>query len=400
MRNNIPKALLRGDLPDPFTHGLYRLAPYRGCAHGCRYCDGRAERYYVEGDFEKDIVIRSSIPEALAEELPKLRESGLVVFGSGTTDPYQPFEARENITGRAASLLAKAPAGLPALSASVLTKSALALRDLETWKAVNAKNGFLLLVSITSLDEELRKLMEPGASTFAERLAMLKRFKEAGCSTGILAMPLLPGLSDSRQSLEGLYDAAIEAGVDFLMPGGLTLRPGRQKDLYLKTLRETHPELLPLTEELYREERPSGAPLRSYREKSEAMAMEIAERRGLPTFLPHRIHARLLPAHDSFRVLLRDMVELYAQRGIDTGALRAAADRYDAWLVGLRRYFRKRRLLPPSWLEERFAAALEEGELERTLANERLWGFARAVLLEGKRLDYLGLRLEESEKTG
>jgi len=280
MSSSANRALLRGDLPDSFTHGLYRLAPFRGCAHGCRYCDGRAERYYVEGDFEKDIIVRGGIPEALAAELPRLREEGMIVFGSGTTDPYQPCELRENITGRAAALLARPLQATPRLSASVLTKASLA---------------------------------EPGGSPFAERFRMLKRFKEAGMATGILAMPLLPGLSDSRASLAGLYEAAKEAGVDFLMPGGLTLRPGRQKELYLKTLAASHPELLEATLELYREERASGAPLRSYREGLQAMTMELATEQELPFLLPHGVQARLLPPHDSFRILLRDMVELYAQ---------------------------------------------------------------------------------------
>ncbi|HUX43029.1 MAG TPA: radical SAM protein [Rectinemataceae bacterium] len=393
MRTNRPKALLRADLPDPFTHGLYRLAPYRGCAHGCRYCDGRAERYYVLGDFEKDIIIRKDIPEALAEELPRMREEGMVVFGSGTTDPYQPCELVEDISGRAARLLATPPAGTPRLSASVLTKASLAERDIEAWAGVNSKSGFLILASITSLDESLRELMEPGSAPFAERFRMLKRFKEAGCATGILAMPLLPGLSDSRQSIASLYEAAVEAGVDFLMPGGLTLRPGRQKELYIKTLAAARPELLDFTLELFREERPSGAPSRSYRKGLEALAIGVANEYDLPFLLPHRVHAGLLPAHDSFRVLLRDMVELYRLKGIGTRPLEAAADRYDAWLVGLRRYFRRQRSLPSSWLPERFESAVADDELDRVLDNPRLSAFARAVLVEGAILDYRNLRL-------
>lgn len=393
MPNSRTKALLRGDLPDSFTHGLYRLAPYRGCAHACRYCDGRAERYYVEGDFEKDIVVRGGIPEALEAELPRLREEGMIVFGSGTTDPYQPCELRENITGRAAALLAHPPLATPRLTASVLTKSCLAERDFEAWKALDSKSGFLLLVSITSLDEDLRELMEPGSSPFSERLRMLKRFKEAGMSTGILAMPLLPGLSDSRTSLATLYEAAKEAGVDFLMPGGLTLRPGRQKELYLKTLASSHPELLETTLELYKDEKASGAPAWSYRRRLQAMTMELATEAAMPFLLPHRNLARLLPPHDAFRVLLRDMAELYAQRGVDTGPLEAAAARYDLWLIGLRRYFRGHRSLPPSWLPERFASALADKELDPILANPRLAAFAHSVLEDGAILDYHSLRL-------
>ena len=213
------------DLPDNFTRSLYKVAPYRGCAHGCRYCDGRAERYYVEGDFERDIVVRKTIPERLAHDLPTCRERGIVAFGSGTTDPYQPLESTEDITGACAALLSSPQVNSLGLPAMVMTKSALALRDLDHWKAVNEAGGFLLMVSLTSMDEGLREIMEPGASTFRERLALLKKFKEAGCAVGILAMPFLPGLSDGAASISGLYSEALAIGVDFIMPGDLPCVP-------------------------------------------------------------------------------------------------------------------------------------------------------------------------------
>ncbi len=73
MKVRSPKLLKPADLPDSFTRSLYKIAPYKGCGHGCCYCDGRAERYYVEGDFEQDVEIRRAVPDRLAEELPKLR---------------------------------------------------------------------------------------------------------------------------------------------------------------------------------------------------------------------------------------------------------------------------------------------------------------------------------------
>jgi len=405
------RLLKPADLPDNFTAALYKVAPYRGCAHGCRYCDGRAEKYYVEGDFERDIQIRGDIPSRLAAELPGLRERGMIAFGSGVTDPYQPCEAEKNLTGRAASILAglaettgasgSAPnetlfeedrAGSPP-SALVMTKSALALRDLGAWKRLHERSGFILLVSLTSLDEELRELMEPGASSFAERLELLKAFKAAGCLTGILAMPFLPGLSDDEASIRRLYEAAAAAGVDYLMPGGLTLRPGRQKDLYLATLAKARPELLDSTRELFQENRPSGMPGgASLRDLSSRMAAVRADYR-IPYLMPHEALVRLLPPHDAFRVLLRHMAELYKERRIDTSALLRSADAYDAWLLGLRREFRRHRKLPALWLEERFSESLQSGELFTVLANQKLERFAAAVLLEGARLDFISLKL-------
>jgi DNA repair photolyase len=385
------KLLRPADLPDNFTRSLYKIAPYKGCGHGCRYCDGRAERYYVEGDFELDVEIRRDIPERLARELPALRERGMVAFGSGVTDPYQALERGEAITGACAALLADAPQALPAL---VMTKSSLVLRDLPLWRRVNERAGFVLLVSLTSLDEGLREVMEPGASSFASRLEAVRAFKAAGCAVGVLAMPFLPGLSDGDESIAALYGACSEAGVDFVMPGGLTLRPGRQKEFYLRALAASRPSLVEPTLSLYREERPSGSPAPA---AARALFDRIAPIRrafAMPYLLPHRVFAAFLPPYDALRILFRDMLELYAERGIDTAALARSASAYDAWLLGLRRAFRRRRSLPSFWIEERFEEAARGGELGTILGNERLSSFVTQVVAEGARLDYSSLRLE------
>jgi DNA repair photolyase len=385
------KLLRPADLPENFTRSLYKIAPYKGCGHGCRYCDGRAERYYVEGDFERDVEIRGGIPSRLASELPGLRERGMVSFGSGVTDPYQPLERDNNITGACAAILAATERPIPA---QVMTKSSLALRDLPLWKALNARSGFVLLVSLTSMDEDLRSVMEPGASSFGERLAMLKAFKEAGCATGVLAMPFLPFLSDGESSMRELYAACAEVKVDFVMPGGLTLRPGRQKDFYMNALAAYRPDLVEKTRSLFAEERASGAPYSWASAALGARFSSIQAESGIPYLLPHRLFARFTPAHDSLRLLFRDMLELYAARGVDTKALERSASAYDEWLLGLRRAFRRKRSLPDNWLEERFAEASKDGELDRVLANERLAAFAAKVNLEGARLDYSSLKLE------
>jgi DNA repair photolyase len=384
------KLLKPADILDNFTRSLYKIAPYRGCAHACRYCDGRAERYYVEGDFERDVEVRRDIPERLGRELPSLRERGMIAFGSGVTDPYQPLESKEMITGACARLLAGSPLAVPAL---VMTKSSLVSRDLQYWSSVNGRAGFVLLVSLTSLDESLREVIEPGASSFAARLDTIRSFKAAGCAVGILAMPFLPGLSDSQDSIRSLYAACTEAKVDFIMPGGLTLRPGRQKDFYMHALAEYRPDLLDSIRDLYREDRVSGAPLAAASRTLYAKIAPIQREFSMPPLLPHEIFARFLPPHDALGILFRDMTELYAARGIDTSSLKTSAYAYDSWLVGLRRVFRRKRNLPEGWLDERFAEAARDGELERVLDNRRLYRFASAVLNEGACLNYSSLKL-------
>lgn len=396
-QDSLNRLIRPADLPDNFTRSLYKIAPYRGCAHACRYCDGRAERYYVEGDFEKDIVDRPDIPDRLLADLPRLRESGMIAFGSGTTDPYQPREAELGITGRCAEILANYTGeGRLRIPALVMTKSRLVLRDLELWRRINEKSGFVLLVSLTSLDEDLRRRMEPGASSFQERLEVLRAFKAAGCGTGILAMPFLPGLSDGEASIRALYEAAAELEVDFIMPGGLTLRPGRQKDLYLDTISSFRPDLSPLLRDIYSEERASGAPRNSAMKDLADRIASIQKDYDLPWLLPHKCFARLLPAHDSFRILLLDMLELYRSKAVDTSRLRQSSRRYDAWLVAQRRIFRRSRSLDPSWLEGRLAQALNDGELGEILANDKLLAFSRKIINDGYYLDYASLELRPS----
>lgn len=385
---SVAHALKKGVLPDHFTRALYACAPYRGCGHGCRYCDGRAEKYYVEGDFERDIERRANLPELLAVELPVLRDRGIISLGSGVTDCYQPCESVARITERCIPLFQSR--GWPT---QVMTKSALIMRDLEKWRAVNERGGFLLFMTVTGVDEKNRRVMEPGASSYRERLDTLAAFTAAGMVTGALAMPLLPGISDDDAALRSLFGSLKECGIAFAMAGGLTLRPGRQKDTYFQTLRAARPDLVGEYERLYIEERPSGMPIRTARDELARRIAPLLREIGLPYTLPHRIHARILPQHDSLRILLRDMVELYAERGIATRPLTAAADRYDVWLKEIRTQFRRRRTLESTWLQDRFLNAAELGELDKVLNNDKLASFAKEVVLRGRRLDYLSLKL-------
>jgi len=350
----------------------------------------------VEGDFEKDIEVRDSIPSRLESELSLVRERGIVGFGSGVTDSYQPIEAKEEISGRCARILAEAPRTLPAM---VMTKSALPLRDLPTWKRLNERTGFILQVSITSLDEELQKRMEPGAASFADRLKLLRAFKEAGCVTGVLAMPFLPGISDSVDSIAALYAACVDAGADFIMPGGLTLRPGRQKQCYLESIRNWYPSIYTSTHDLYSEDRPSGSPIRAAIQPLFQRISRIQKDFNIPIQLPYSCYEKMLPRYDSLHILFHDMLELYGEKGIDITPLRRSTDRYDAWLISLRRMYRKKRSLPSDWLDERFSDAIATEELHGILDNPRLEGFINSLIREGALFNYTTLQLEGRESS-
>jgi hypothetical protein len=204
-------------------------------------------------------------------------------------------------------------------------------------------------------------------------------------------MPLLPWIGDGEEEAGRLFAAAKEAGAVLVAPGGLTLRPGRQKDLFFDTLLSFEPALVPRYRQLYAEERPSGSPLGSHSRKTRPVWKRLLEDLRLPFLVPHAVHRRLLGPQDSARVLLCHMGELYAARGVPTGPLKAAAERYDAWLAGERTAFRRRRTLPRIWLEDRYDAALESGEMERILDNPKLARFLRRLEADNLVFDYVDL---------
>jgi DNA repair photolyase len=367
--------LRRQRFSEPFLAAKYRLSPYSACEHGCVYCDGRAERYYVEGEFDRDIVVRTNAAEVLAAEIPRVREKGVISIGSGITDAYQPVEGRLGLTRRCAEVLAGGDH-----AAALLTKSALAARDLDLWAAVNARGGFLLLVSLVFADDGPRRIFEPRASTVAARLELLRAFKQRGCAVGVLAMPLLPFVSDSDESVEALLDALAAVPVDFVIPGGLTLR----RDL---------PALLPQVEALYAGCRASGAPLAAYSRDLASRCAAALDARGLPGLVPHAVYRGRMQVYDELNVLLLHMEEIYGRRGVDTAALRAARRRYLEWLTPRKAEVDRRRSLRHDAVDEELHALCASRELASVLGNDRLAAFVRDVVLEQRAFDYVEARL-------
>jgi len=387
----VKTALRKQNLSDSFIAGKYRCSPYMACEHGCAYCDGRAERYFVEGDFSRDIVVRTNLPERLSAEIPALREKGFITMGSGITDVYQPVEAERELTRRCASVLAACNSPV-----SIMTKSALSLRDLDIWRKVAAGPGFMFLVSLTFTNDDERRMFEPGASPVAARVEALDQYKKAGCHTGILAMPLLPGITDTDRNLEALFRLAVAAKVDFIMPGGLTLRPGRQKSFFFDRIADTRPALLSLYRELYRENRESGLAVDGYRDKLAARCASYNSRFKLPFLVPHPIYRGRLHVYDEMNVLLQHMRELYGARDVDTRPLRKGTERYLAWLSGRKAEYNRKRSVSYRRLDRELHDAVSSGEIVTMLENDKLAAFFREVVLERRVFDYVSLELTDS----
>jgi DNA repair photolyase len=325
---DMKKALKKHPLVDTFFISKYATSPYRACEHACSYCDGRAEKYYVEGDFEQDIIIRRNLPDLLRSELSKTKEKGVVHFCSGVSDPYQPVESQEKLMRKCAEVMLES-----VFPASVLTKSSLVLRDIDLWEQLHQKNGFTLLMTITFLDDKLSHIFEPGASPVSERLSTLKAFKDRGIPIGIMAMPLLPFISDSPGFMQDFATKTKEIGADFIVPGELTLRPGRQKDSFLNILQDHFPLLVPKYEELYSENRPSGRCLDRYHSQLYKPFYRIFTDAGIPLLAPHRLYHGQFPKYYELTILLNHMLQLFSWKGIDTRRLKKSNQLYLDWLT-------------------------------------------------------------------
>ncbi len=385
---DVHRALRTSPLIDSFLCCRFSFSPYMACGHGCRYCDGRAEKYWVEGDFERDIVVRRNLPRLLREELPRLRERAPVGIGSGITDSYQPLEKKLALTRECAAILGEH--GFPV---SLLTKSALVTRDIDLWENVNRRSSFILNMSIATMDEDVRRRFEPGASPIAERLDTLRAFRQRGMAVGVMAIPLLPFISDGEQDVRALVRTLKEAGAAFVMPGGLTLRPGRQKEFFMKELSEAYPGLVGKYREIYAEERQSGACTRRYRDGLSERIASATKGLDVPFLLPHALYKGRVPLYDELHLLLQHMAELYAARRVAIGALKSATGCYAEWLLQKKRVFNRRRSLRQGDLEADTIALFTTGDAAGLLGNSKLAAFLGSVALERRVFDYVTLSL-------
>jgi len=196
--------------------GDYSLNCYTGCAHGCLYCYARfMQRFHPHPEpWGRFVDIKINAVEALERQLPRLRPGA--VFVSSACDGWQPLEAEWKLTRRCCELLLRL-----GFRVNALTKSALILRDLEVFAGREAQVG----VTVTTLEEGLKALWEPGASSVEERLRVLAEARRAGIETSIMFGPLLPFLSDGQDSLDLLFRRAAELKVGRVWVDALNPRP-------------------------------------------------------------------------------------------------------------------------------------------------------------------------------
>ncbi len=313
-------------MTDSWFVARYAMNLYRGCEHGCVYCDGRAERYYVEGDFERDIIVKGNAVELLRNELSRLPEPGFLFLGGGVSDAYQPAEEQHGLARGALELALKY--GVPV---HVLTKSALVERDLDLLEAIAKETSAILSFSINTTSDSTAGFFEPGASPLSERWRVLGAARARGIATGVMAMPMLPGVTDGADDIQRLVAQAARTGVDFILSSGLTLRPGRQRENYMVRLRERHPQLVPQYRRLYAVAIRSGSARGDYYRRIDAFFTEARHRHGIPPHLPHSLFASLIPAYSELSVLLQHKALRERLAGRPFRHLEAAGVELEQW---------------------------------------------------------------------
>jgi len=227
----------------------WALNPYRGCTHACEYCYARKYQRHLElgagDDFSGIILVKRNLPQVLRRELrkPSWRRQGVAV---GTaTDPYQPIEGHYRLTRQCLEVLVEAETPF-----SIVTKGPMVVRDLDVLLRARAGAGGQVFVSVPSVDERAWAVLEPGTAPPAQRLRAVAQLAEAGIETGVLMMPLVPGLTTSRSVIQRTVDAIAKSGGRFVGASVARLDPG-VREHFFAFLERSHPDLVAAYRRLY-----------------------------------------------------------------------------------------------------------------------------------------------------
>lgn len=200
---------------------------YRGCTHGCIYCDSRSKCYGFTHEFE-DIEVKINAPQLLEKALKSKRKKCMIGTGA-MCDPYLHIEENLKLTRKCLELIDQYEYGV-----AVQTKSTRVLRDMDLLKSINDKTKAVVQMTMTTYDETLCKILEPNVSTTKERFETLLQFKEAGIPTVVWLTPILPFINDTEENIRGIFEYCVEAGVKGIICFGMgvTLRDGDREYFY------------------------------------------------------------------------------------------------------------------------------------------------------------------------
>jgi len=223
----------------PFT---WTINPYRGCEFGCQYCYARYTHEFMElrdgREFEQKIYVKQHTAELLRRDLKRVKPGEGIALGTAT-DPYQPAERRYEVTRGVLEEFARHRG----FELGIVTKSNLVVRDVDLLREVSRNNTLSIHITITTLNVELARILEPRAPRPDLRLDAVRQLSEAGLSVGISSSPVLPGITDSPADLEAVVRAAAAAGARHIFAGPLFLKPCSAA-VFLPFLEQHFPQLV------------------------------------------------------------------------------------------------------------------------------------------------------------
>jgi DNA repair photolyase len=205
----------------PFS---WTINPYRGCEFGCRYCYARYTHEFMEMrdgmEFEQKIYVKRQAADLLRRDLRRVKDGESIALGTAT-DPYQPAERRYEVTRGILEEFARHRG----FELGIVTKSSLVVRDIELLREVAQNNSLSIHITVTTLDADLARVLEPRAPRPDLRIDAVRQLSRAGLDVGVSCSPVLPDITDSPANLEGIVRAAAEAGAQHIFAGPLFLKP-------------------------------------------------------------------------------------------------------------------------------------------------------------------------------
>lgn len=231
--------LFKAKNPEGWFGAAFNMNIYRGCSHGCIYCDSRSDCYHLD-DFDH-IKVKENALELLRNDLRRKRQSGVVATGA-MSDPYNPLEAELELTRGAMKLVDTYEFGV-----AIDTKSPLITRDNDIFQRIKSHSPVLVKMTITTFDDDLCRKIEPAVSVSSERFKAIEKLAESGIYSGVLMMPILPFINDTEKNVLQIVQRSKDSGAKFIYPAfGVTMRPGNreffynQLDTFFPTIKERY----------------------------------------------------------------------------------------------------------------------------------------------------------------
>jgi DNA repair photolyase len=274
----------------PFT---WTINPYRGCEFACKYCYARYTHEFMELrdgiDFEQKIFVKQHAADLLRQELRHVKPGEDIAIGTAT-DAYQPAERRFEVTRTILEELARHSG----LEIGIVTKSNLVLRDIEVLKEVARNNRLFVNITVTTLNVDLARILEPRAPRPDLRLEAMQKLNQAGIAAGVICAPVLPGITDSPRDLEALVRATVKAGGKYIYANSLFLKPCSSA-VFMPFLEKEFPQLVKSYQQRYKDRAFLPA---SYRKRLSQLMKRLREKHGIPTDYD-RYNQRTLPAPET-----------------------------------------------------------------------------------------------------